>query len=391
VRPERHSPRVFKLEDAPEVYNRLRDAPEWQSGGILFEYPQDAPLERQLLVPGVAGAGQALNGSLGIGMIGAGNFATATLIPALRRMEDLRLRAIASAGGLTARSAAVRHGFEFCASSEDEVFSDEHVNAVIIATRHDTHARFAAKALHSGKHVLVEKPLALTAEELQDVMEAQSQTGRILMPGFNRRFSPLALAVRDFFAHRSSPIEVVCRVNAGEIKMDSWYQDPEEGGWRIISEGCHFVDLIQFICGSPPVRVHAEMIAGLTPGRQNDNCCATLKMKDGSVATLTYVANGDPFYEKERIEVFGQGRAAAIDNWAIARLINGGRTRKVRPGGSGKGHQAQIQAFVKAAREGRPSPISPPEAAAATLATFAIVESLLSGKPVTVEPLHRPA
>jgi len=387
----RHAPRIFKLAQAPEVYQQLQDDPGWQATGVLFEYPQDAPLERRVLLPRHVSVGEALPGKVGIGVIGAGHFATATLIPALKRVDGVRMRSVASAGGLTARSAATRHQFEICASSADEVTGDKQVQAVVIATRHDSHADLAARALRAGKHVFVEKPLALSREQLQDVMEAQADTGRILMPGFNRRFSPLAVAVRDFFSGRSGPIEVVCRVNAGEMQSDSWYADVELSGWRIISEGCHFVDLIQFICGSPPVRVYAEMIAGHVPGGQNDNCCATLKMEDGSVATLMYVANGDPYFEKERVEVFGQGRAAVIENWAMARLMARGRTRKVRPGGTGKGHQAQMQAFVTAVREGLPSPIPPEEASAATLATFAIVDALHSGEPQTVEPLHGPA
>src|SRR5205814_7577882 len=134
------------------------------------------------------------------------------------------------------------------------VFANDQIQAVVIATRHDTHARLAADAMRAGKHVFVEKPLALTPDELEEVLSAQRETGRIVMPGFNRRFSPLSIAVRDFFGSRSSPIEILCRVNAGELKRDSWYQDAEEGGWRIVSEGCHFIDLIQFLAGCPPVQ-----------------------------------------------------------------------------------------------------------------------------------------
>lgn len=391
VSPARLRPRVLKLADAPEAYRQLHDAPGWQATGILFEYPPDAPLARRVLLPRGVVSGGVTNGAVGIGLIGAGNFTTATLIPAIKRLDGIRMRSIASAGGLTARSAAARHGFEVCASSAEEILADKEVQAVVVATRHDSHAALAADALRAGKHVFVEKPLALTREQLLELMEAQAETGRILMPGFNRRFSPLAVAVRDCFSGHNGPVEVVYRVNAGQISADSWYRDAEQGGWRIISEGCHFVDLIQFLCGSPPLRVYAEMIGGHTPGTQNDNCCATLKMRNGSVATLTYAANGDPCFEKERIEVFGRGRAVVIENWALARLMTGGRTRKARSGRTGKGHLAQMRAFVTAVREGLPSPIPPEEASAATLTTFAIVDSLLSGQPVSIELLHEPA
>ena len=264
------------------------------------------------------------------------------------------------------------------------VLADGDVEAVVIATPIATHYALAKAALEAGKHVFVEKPLALNHEQLEEVIAAQRETGRVLMPGFNRRFSPLSIAVRDFFAGRSSPIEVIVRVNAGTLKADSWYQDPEEGGWRIISEGCHFVDLIQFICGCHAVQVYAEMIGGHVRGKQNDNCAVTLKMADGSVGMLAYVANGDPYFEKERIEVFGQGRTAVIENWQSARLSGGGRTRKVSPGSSGKGHNHELAAFVAAIAQGGDGPTSFADSVAVTQATLAIEKSLCCGERVDV-------
>ncbi|NOT02884.1 MAG: Gfo/Idh/MocA family oxidoreductase [Phycisphaerales bacterium] len=311
-------------------------------------------------------------------LIGAGNFATATLIPAMKKCHDVSLVGICSAGGLSARSAAGRHGFAYCTSDYQELLNDERIHAVVIATRHDTHARFTVDALRAGKHVFVEKPLALTVEQLDEVIAAREAAGRIVMAGYNRRFSPLSIAVRDFFAQRTGPIEVLCRVNAGAIAGDSWYQDGEEGGWRIISEGCHFVDLIQFICGCAPAEVFADMVGGAIAGGQNDNCAVTLKMTDGSLGTLIYVANGDSHLEKERVEAFGQGRAAVIENWSIARLSTGGRIRKVKPSGTGKGHGLEMAEFVRAVRDGREPSLTFDDAVACTLATFATVRSLAS-------------
>ncbi len=398
VRPQDLGPQVFMFEQAPEAYKQLHEGQH--AVGILFEYPQQADPCRRVELASPSSNGHASNGRASkvpapttnananaaaaprgpvvIGMIGAGNFATGTLIPALKKLQGVRLRAICSARGLTAASAARRHGFEYCASDYKEVLADETIDAVVIATRHDTHARFAAEAMRAGKHVFVEKPLALTHEQLDEVIAAQSETGKICMPGFNRRFSPLSVAVRDHFAGRASPIEVICRVNAGEIKADSWYQDAEEGGWRIVSEGCHFVDLIQFICGCPPVSVQADMIGGHIPGRQNDNCVVTLKMEDGSLGVLIYVANGDPSFEKERIEVFGQGRSAVIENWHVARLVVRGNVRKVSPGATGKGHGDQLAAFTAAMQCGR-APLPMGDTVNCTRTTLAIAEVLQSG------------
>ncbi len=382
VRPGDLRSGVFPFHDAASAYQKLYDAPANYPGGMLFEYPPDASPERRVVIaePVRGGVGASKN-RVGIGMIGAGNFATGTIIPALKRNADARFRSICSAGGLSAKNAAGRHGFEYCASDYKELLGDDTIDAVVIATRHDTHARFAAEAMRAGKHVFVEKPLALNAEQLDEVVAARNETGRIVMPGFNRRFSPLSAAVRDFFIARSSPIEMVCRVNAGEIKSDSWYQDAEEGGWRIVSEGCHFVDLMQFICGHPPERTYCEMIGGTIAGGQNDNCVVTLKMSDGSLGTLIYVANGDPQFEKERVEVFGQGRTALIENWHCARLASGGRTKTVKPGGSGKGHAGELAAFVRAVHTGDDSALPFLDAVRCTLATFAIRESLLSSQP----------
>jgi len=381
----RLAPAVFKLTEAPNAYQKLQESASELNGGILFRYADDAVLAKRAVSSRLVATSSPPADTVGIGMIGAGNFATGTLIPALKRLNDVRLRAICSAGGLTARSAARRHGFDYSSSDVDELLADDEIQAVVIATRHDTHASMAARALQAGKHVFVEKPLALTATELDELVRAQRESGMILMPGFNRRFSPLSVELRDFFARRSGPIEALCRVNAGPISADSWYQDPQEGGWRIISEGCHFVDLLQFICRCSPVKVYAQMIAGRIPGRQNDNCSAMLTMADGSVCTLLYVANGDPSIAKERIEAFGQGRTAFIDNWRYAQLAHDGKSRKVRCPQGGKGHREQMAAFIGAVRGQWPVPITLHDAVTCTQTTLAIRASMLSQLP---EPLR---
>ncbi len=385
INPDVIRPDVFPIDEAPRVYDSI-NAPKGRPPiAVIFEYPQTSSPKRRVSVTRSERQTEEPKGRVGVGMIGAGNFATGTLVPALKAAPGAQLRAICSAGGLSAKSAARRHGFEYCASDYQELLADDAIDAVVIATRHDTHAVFTADALRAGKHVFVEKPLALTRDQLDSVIEAQRESGRIVMPGFNRRFSPLSVSIRDFFLERSGPIEVLCRVNAGALGNRSWYQDPDEGGWRIVSEGCHFVDLIQFICGCSPVRVHAETIGGETPGTRNENCTVTMRMEDGSLGTLIYVANGDTHFEKERVEAFGQGRAAAIENWRVARLCAKGRTRSVKPKGTGKGHGLEMKAFVEAIRSGGRDPLPFDQAVMCTLATFAVTESLAIGAPVILE------
>ncbi len=376
VRPSLLSPAVFRIDEAPAAYEELHDHPGKHPAGILFEYPAQSRVERKIALAAGPHVPRLPAELLRIGVIGAGNFATGTLIPALKRLPNVELRTICSTGGLSARSAGRRHGFLTCASDHAQVLDDAQIDAVVIATRHDSHARLAAEALRVGKHVFVEKPLALNTQQLDEVIEAYGDGCRILMPGFNRRFSPLSLSVRDHFRGRSSPVEVICRVNAGQIAKDSWYEDGEEGGWRIVSEGCHFIDLIQFLADSNVRYASGEMVGGALAGAQNANCTVTIGLADGSLGTLIYVVNGDPHYEKERIEVFGQGSAAVIENWRLARIWSNGKCKRVRPGGSGKGHRAELGAFVEAIRSGQPSPIPFEQAVTTTLTTFRVAASL---------------
>ncbi len=384
ISPSALKPEIFPFTDAPIAYQELHESPGKHAAGLLFEYAQDVAIRRTMEISAPtrrSAMKSSANSRLGVGLIGAGNFATGTIIPALKQAEGVDLISICSAGGLTAVSAANRHGFLSCTSEYEELLADKRIDAVFVVTRHDMHARLAAQAARAGKHVFVEKPLALTEEQLAEVVSAQRDSGKIIMPGYNRRFSPLSTTVRQHFVGRQSPIEVVCRVNAGALGKDSWYQDPDEGGWRIVSEGCHFIDLIQYLCGSYTREVFASRIEGTVQGLQNDNCVATLMMEDGSLGTIIYVANGDPSFEKERIEAFGQGRTAVIENWRQASLVASGKVQKISPGSTGKGHSAEVAAFVLAIRSGLDSPLPFADAVACTLTSFACVTSMLAKRP----------
>lgn len=383
ISPSTLEPQIFSFTEAPSAYQELHDSPTKHATGLLFAYPADAPLRRKVTLtptPHLTSKNNSMS-RLGIGLIGAGNFSTGTIIPALKQATGVDLVSICSAGGLTAASAGSRHGFLSCTSEYEELFADPKIDAIFVVTRHDMHARLTAQAARAGKHVFVEKPLALTEEQLTDVISAQDESGKIIMPGYNRRFSPLASAMRQHFTGRQSPIEVVCRVNAGALSKDSWYQDPDEGGWRIISEGCHFIDLIQYLCGSYTREVFASKVEGTIQGLQNDNCVITLMLEDGSLGSIIYVANGDPSYEKERIEAFGQGKTAVIENWRKAFLVADGKTKRVSPGNTGKGHSSEIAAFISAIQDGSKAPLPFADAVACTLTSFACVSSMISRRP----------
>lgn len=367
----------YQLSQAPEAYQEIHDKPGKHAAGILFKYPQLSNRTRKVILSSTSAKNHNHKQLVGIGVVGAGNFATGTLIPMLKKSGKADLQAICSAGGLSAKSAANRHQFNYATSDFNNLLEDKDIDAIFIATRHNTHAEFASKALKSGKHVFVEKPLALNQEELEALIEAQQQSGKILMPGFNRRFSPLTTSVKSFFSEKAGPVEIVCRINAGAIDSESWYQDPEEGGWRIVSEGCHFVDLISFLGGSTPKSVTASMIGGTTSGEQNDNCIATIELANGSIGSLIYISNGDPQMGKERIEIFGQERGAVIDNWRSATLCVNGKNSKIKPNGTGKGHELEIANFIEAVKLGETSPIAIGSAIETTVATLKIQESML--------------
>jgi predicted dehydrogenase/threonine dehydrogenase-like Zn-dependent dehydrogenase len=340
---------------------------------------------------GTQGASRSMD-SIGIGFIGAGSFAQDTLLPAFQAAPGVRLRGVATASGLSARSVAERFTFDYCSGDVGDLLADDGVDAVVIATRHDSHATLVVEALQAGKAVFVEKPLALDAAGLAEVGDAEREARRgnspLIMVGFNRRFAPATRALSAFFAGAAEPLAMHCRVNAGYLPPTHWLHDPEVGGGRMVGEGCHFVDLLAHLAGAPPIEIFAQALPDAGRYRQ-DNLTVQIRFTSGSLAVLQYLANGDKSVPKERIEVLGAGGVAVIDDFRRATLTRDGKTHKLggRFATQDKGHRAEVAVFVDAVRTGGPSPIPFGELLASMRATFAVVESLRSGRPVPVE--HR--
>jgi predicted dehydrogenase len=352
----------FPVDRAEDAYAVLGDEqPERRPFGILLEFDEAAVSRSR---PALVTARRPHTGALGVGVIGAGSFTRRVLLPAL---GGANLVAIASESGLSAADAASRFGFARAASSAEEILADDSIGAVVIATRHSTHAGLAAAALRAGKAVFVEKPLALSEDELLDVEDALRHGG-LLMVGFNRRFAPLAERLRMELA--GLPERVLhARVNAGPLEHDHWLNDPAEGG-RLLGEGCHFVDLLAHLADSYVTSVHATRAGA-------DGVAATLRLADGSVANLLYAGNGDPRLPKERIEAFAGGTSAVLDDFRRLEVYRNGR-RNVVKGGQDKGHRAQIARFLDAAAW-KAEPPSVESYLASTRATLALVESLRTG------------
>ncbi|MCX6133375.1 MAG: bi-domain-containing oxidoreductase [Ignavibacteriales bacterium] len=325
-----------------------------------------------------------------VGFIGAGSFAQGFLLPHIGRSQTTSLVTVCNGNGLNATNVARTFGFENATSDPSEVFKNESINTVFIATRHNLHASLTVDALKSGKSVFVEKPLALNASELREIQnacESASAAGKepLLMVGFNRRFAPQVVHARRFFENAVGPYVMQYRVSAGFVPKSHWTRDSAEGGGRIIGEVCHFVDLMQYITSSQPVKVFAESLSAASGGASDDDSVLiTVKFQDGSVGTITYLANGDASLPKERLEISSTGRTAVIDNFQRLSLYQNGKKREFKLSSVDKGHRAEVREFLTAIEEGKPSPIPLQSLIATTQATFKIMESLQVGVPVSL-------
>ncbi|HEY5903379.1 MAG TPA: Gfo/Idh/MocA family oxidoreductase, partial [Anaerolineales bacterium] len=288
------------------------------------------------------------------------------------------------AGGLHAQHSAKKFGFKYAASSDEEILNDPEINTVAILTRHNTHADLAVRALQAGKHVFVEKPLAVDNDQLSVISnQLEKGEGCILTVGFNRRFAPLAQQLRTSLAGRHEPLYMHYRVNAGYLPLNHWTQDPEIGGGRIIGEGCHFVDFLTFLAGAAPVRVSAHALPANGKYRE-DNVSMTFTFPDGSVGVVDYLANGDKAFPKERLEVFCGGQVAVLDDFRSLQIVKDGRRKDIRLRGQDKGWKNEMAAFAKTIREGGGAPISYEQLIGVTRATFAAVKSLREGLEVRI-------
>lgn len=374
----------FDIEQVEEAYRLIETGSEPFIGVLLrhSEGDPEPPVRRIELRASPA------SGRVGVGCVGAGTFAKSVLIPALQEAKDLDLRVLCSAGGLSAAAAGERFGFATVTTDAEAVFADPDVRAVFLATRHDLHGSQVLKGLRAGKHVFVEKPLALEVDEVLAIERQLAEStgaGPLLMVGFNRRFSPAAHKVKEFFRDRSGPLTLSFRFNAGAIPADHWVHDPEVGGGRILGEACHAIDFLTFLAGSPPVRVFGESIGGPNaPEITEDQCFLTLRHADGSVSSIGYLAGGDRAFPKERVEAFGGGRVAVIEDFRHVTMTVGGRTQRHRPFQQDKGHRAEVSAFARAIVEGGSAPIPWSELRSVSLATILAARSVREGVPFPI-------
>ncbi len=362
----------FPIEQAQIAYDIVTGKTRQPYLGILLEY-SEARVESTVVE--LARARKA--GEVRLGVIGAGNFAKSVLLPRLAKLPGVSLVGIATATGRNAKAVGEQFGFDFCSTDYRELLSRDDINTVLIATRHDTHAAMTAEAVRAGKTVYVEKPLAISEEGLDEVLSAVAQNDGRVMVGFNRRFSPLSTAIKQFFDGVEN-LAITYRVNAGAIPKESWIQQAEGGG-RILGEVCHFIDYLQFLTGAEPVEVFAyRSSAGA------DTLSVIVKLSDGSVGNINYFANGDRSFPKERIEVYGGGRTAALDDFRTLETWQEGKRKATKRLAQDKGFDQELSAFIEAARTGGQAPIAWRSVALTTLATLRIEDALRSGQPEEV-------
>ncbi len=361
----------FPFEDALAAYELLEsDTP---SLGIELVYSSVTP-DRVTPIR----LADRVPGGNGVGLIGAGAFARGVLVPALQSAGFGRMVSVASASGLSAVRLAERVGFEQVAPSAQAVIADPDVSIVVIATPHDSHATLAAAGLRAGKHVLCEKPLALTEVELDDVEEAWRSSGCRLWVDFNRRYAPAVLEARRHLSRAGSPVVITYRVNAGPIAKAHWYADRRQGG-RLLGEVCHFVDTCAALAGAPPAEVVA--VAGLAGEAQGGNDLAlALRFDDGSLATITYASGGHSSTAKERIEILGGGHTLVIDDFRSL-TVDGADAWS---GSQDKGHTALVSAFARAVNQGQSDTVTE-QSLASSRATLAALASVLDGRTADVE------
>ena len=345
--------------------------------GVILKYPEQAPPTEQVIHVRPVQTVESKPTQPVVAVVGAGNFAKLVLLPALKA-TGARIKSVVDSVGAAGLHAARKFEAENASSDFAGILNDPEINTVFIATRHDSHPVLAAEALSAGKHVAVEKPLAVDEQGLERVRQAYTaQADKLLIVGFNRRFAPHTVKVKELLSGRSQPIAVEMMVNAGHIPAEHWAHDPIIGGGRIIGEGCHFIDLLMHIVGHPITSVQAVMFGG-GGALVEDKMTIIMTYADGSIGTVHYWANGPKAYPKERVEIFSEGRVLQIDNWRRLQAWNWKHVPKMS-GRQDKGHKSEVAQFVERVAAGGPPLIPFEQLELVTRATFAATRSAREG------------
>jgi len=365
---------TFPLFEAPTAYTMILEKNE-PFVGVLIKYDQSKELKNRIDIK------QSIfnNEEPTIGFIGAGSFAQNTLLPLLK--NKCKFVGVTTSRGNNAKYVADKYGFDYCVSSSEEILADKKINTIFITTRHNTHADYIIKSINNGKHVFVEKPLAVNEKELLAIKVAYENSARKnVMVGFNRRFSPAVQQIKNLFLAEQS--KTICmRINAGNIPRDHWVNDPQVGGGRIIGEACHFIDLAAYLAGGIINSVSAFSMDDAD--KLNNSIVINLKFNNGSSASISYFSNGNKLVPKEFIEVFCGGIVAQIDDFKLLKIYDKS-IKKTKFKTQDKGHMNELKSFLYSIENGVECPIPFEESFFSTLATLKVIESLSTGRSIKI-------
>ncbi len=384
----------FKIEQAEAVYKDMLDNRGGPYTGVVLEYPEisgrsEATGNRTVKMqrPVAHNLFYVPSHNISLGVIGAGLFGKALLLPALKNIRDIKFHTLATSSSANTYHTAKKYGFENCTTDYKEVLENNGINTVLILTPHSLHAKMVIEALKVGKHVFVEKPLCINEEELNEIKDAyasfsNSDRSPVLMVGYNRRFSPHSLKASEYLKGRIDPVIINYRVNSGFVPADHWVHSEEEGGSRIVGEVCHFVDMMQYLTKSSPVRAYAERISGNNRTSLNsDNVVITLKFEDGSVGNIIYSAAGAKAYSREQVEIFFEGNTVLIKDYKESEYHKSGKKKTFKTLNQEMGYKEELQYFFDIVLGKSDIGLSPEDIFCSTLSVFRINDSLSSGKP----------
>jgi predicted dehydrogenase/threonine dehydrogenase-like Zn-dependent dehydrogenase len=365
---------IFGIEEASQAYDLVLGKKIEHHIGILLRYSVDK--KKYITSTPVKNNPQH---KINTGFIGAGSFAQSYLIPNVKSY-GASLDTVVTSKGITSKNVSAKFGFNTCSANITDILNNNEIDTVFIASPHSSHAGQVIQSLKANKNVFVEKPLAINEQDLNSIIETKAVHHTPLMVGFNRRFSPLSISIKEAFINISEPLVINIRVNAGYIPKEHWTQIPAVGGGRILGEICHFIDLMQFFTGAEPVKVYADSIqTNNSKIKSDDNLSMVIKFNNGSLGNIIYTANGDKSLPKELIEVFGGGKVGVIRDFQNGTIHAGNNDKTIKL--SGKGHQQEVYAFLNAIRDGKDSPISFRSVCLTTITTFRVMDSLSTGLP----------
>ena len=380
----------FKIDGVETVYKNMLDNIGGPYIAVILEYPETdvqtaVTGSRMRVLKSKPHDLSPIRSQISLGVIGAGLFGKSLLLPSLKDIRGIRLHTISTSSSSNTYHTGKRFGFENCTTDYREVLNDKEINAAMILTPHSLHAKMVIEALKAEKQVFVEKPLCINEKELEEIMDAYQHQSLFLMVGYNRRFSPHSVKIANYLVNRQAPIVINYRINAGFVPADHWVHSEEEGGSRVIGEICHFVDMMQFLTKSNPVRVYGERISGNNKTTLNsDNLAITLKFEDGSVGNILYSASGDRAYSREQIEIFCEGSVIVSTDYRETNFITNGVKKRYKTFKQEIGYKEEMQHFYDVITEKSKPGITPQEIFLSTLTVFKINESLEKVTPIAI-------